>query len=81
MAKRQQRAQHFTVVIEQDEDGLYVASVPSLAGCHTQGKTLDEVMSRMREAVELWLEVNRGRRSARPLGLEFVGIQRIRVPA
>jgi predicted RNase H-like HicB family nuclease len=81
MTKRQRRQQHFTVVIERDEDGLYVASVPSLEGCHTQGKSLDEVVTRMREAVELWLEVNRGRRAANSLGLEFVGIQRIRVPA
>ena len=64
MAKRQRRQQHFTVVIERDEDGLYVASIPSLEACHMQGKTPDEVLTRMREAVELWLEVNRGRRAA-----------------
>jgi len=46
----------FTVVIERDEDGYYVGTVPSLHGCHTQAKTLDTLMKRMREAVELCLE-------------------------
>ena len=47
----------FDVVIERDEEGLYVGSVPQLPGCHTQGRSLDELMERMREAVELCLEV------------------------
>jgi len=46
------------VVIEKDEDGYYVASVPELPGCHTQAKTLDELMERVRESVELYLEVS-----------------------
>ena len=47
----------FTVVIEQDEDGIYVASVPELSGCHTQAETLDELNRRIKEAIELYLEV------------------------
>jgi predicted RNase H-like HicB family nuclease len=43
----------FTVVIERDEDGFYVASVPALRGCHTQAKTLDTLMKRVREVIEL----------------------------
>ena len=46
----------FRVIIEQDEDGLYVASVPDLVGCYTQGKTLEEARRRIREAIELVLE-------------------------
>ena len=46
----------FKVLIEQDEDGVYVASVPELPGCYTQGKTLEEVRERIKEAVELVLE-------------------------
>jgi predicted RNase H-like HicB family nuclease len=46
----------FTVVIERDEDGYYVGTVPTLRGCHTQAKTLDTLMKRMRQAVELCLE-------------------------
>ena len=48
----------FTVVIERDEDGYYIGTVPSLPGCHTQAKTLDTLMKRVREAVELCLESN-----------------------
>lgn len=46
----------FDVVIERDSEGYYVASVPALRGCHTQAKSLDELMERVREAVELCLE-------------------------
>ena len=47
----------FGVIVEKDEDGYYVASVPELPGCHTQAKTLDEVMKRIKEAIEACLEV------------------------
>lgn len=50
----------FTIVIEQDEDGIYVASVPELEGCHTQAKTLDELRERIKEAIQLYLEVESG---------------------
>ena len=43
----------FTVVIERDEDGYYVATVPALQGCHTQAKNLDTLMKRVQEVVEL----------------------------
>ena len=49
----------FNVIIERDEDGYYVASVPELQGCHTQAKSLDKLMVRIREAIELCLEVER----------------------
>ncbi|MGH9354411.1 MAG: type II toxin-antitoxin system HicB family antitoxin, partial [Terriglobia bacterium] len=45
----------FTVVIEQDEDGYYVASVPSLPGCYTQARTLDQLAPRIREVIALCL--------------------------
>ena len=45
-----------TVIIERDEDDYYVASIPELRGCHTQGKSLDEAMERIREAALLCLE-------------------------
>ncbi len=47
----------FNVLIELDEDGYYVASVPALRGCHTQAKSLDTLMKRIKEAVELCLAV------------------------
>jgi len=65
----------FDVVVERDEDGYYVASVPALHGCHTQAKSLDELVSRVQEAIRLCLEVEGEPAEA----LEFVGVQRIRV--
>ena len=47
----------FHVVIEQDEDGFFVSSVPELPGCHTQAKSLHKLMDRTREAIELCLDV------------------------
>lgn len=66
----------FNVVIEQDEDGWYIASVPELAGCHTQAKTLDELIKRVKEAIKLYLEVEKER--AEP-AVNFVGIQKVEV--
>jgi len=47
----------FTVIIQRDEEGYYVAEVPGLKGCHTQAKSLDELMERIKEAIQLCLEV------------------------
>jgi predicted RNase H-like HicB family nuclease len=65
----------FDIVIERDEEGYYIASVPQLPGCHTQARSLDEVMERIREAIELCLEVA----GAPERSLEFIGIQRITI--
>lgn len=65
----------FTVLIERDEDGFCVATVPALAGCHTQAKTLDALMKRTREAIELCLQGD----TAEPQSMELVGIQQISV--
>ena len=67
----------FDVVIERDETGYYVASVPQLPGCHTQARSLDEVTQRIREAIELCLEVE----GMPEQSLEFIGIQRITIAA
>ena len=47
----------FNVVIERDSEGFYVASVPELHGCHTQARSLDKLLNRIKEAIELCLEV------------------------
>ena len=70
-------ARQFDVVIERDEEGIYVASVPQLPGCHTDATSLDELMIEVREAIELCLEVE----GQEPSNLEFVGIQRVTVAA
>jgi len=65
----------FNVVIEQDEDGWFVASVPSLRGCHTQAKSLDTLMKRVKEAIELCLETEEDE----PVFNRFIGVQRVAV--
>lgn len=66
----------FDVVIERDEDGYYVASVPALPGCHTQARSLDELIERVEEAITLCLEVEDDEHQ-----LDFVGVQRVTIPA
>ena len=44
------------MIIERDTDGYFVASVLNLAGCHTQAKSIEELMERITEAIELCLE-------------------------
>jgi len=65
----------FNVIIEKDEDGYFVGLVPELPGCHTQAKSLDVLQKRLKEAIQLYLEVE----TDIPENLEFVGIQQIEV--
>jgi predicted RNase H-like HicB family nuclease len=68
-------SKEFSVIIERDEDGYFVGTVPELRGCHSQARSLDELMARIREAIELCLEVQGDSSES----LDFVGVQRIRV--
>lgn len=61
------------VIIEKDADGVFVGSVPELPGCHSQAKSLDELIARIKEAAELCLEGNGGLTN----GHEFVGVQKL----
>jgi len=63
----------FYVVIERDEDGLYVGEVPQLNACYSQGETIDELMANMREVVEMCLEELE--EDTPPT--EFIGVQRL----
>ncbi len=72
---RKAAKREFSVVVERDEEGVYVATVPQLPGCHTQARSLDELMERVREAIELCLEVE----DAAPSATEFIGVQRVAV--
>jgi len=65
---------NFTVVIEKDEDGCYVGSVPALRGCHTQGKTMDELLRNIKEAIALCLHVEKDIPED-----QFIGIQQVQV--
>ncbi|MCY4362731.1 MAG: type II toxin-antitoxin system HicB family antitoxin [Gammaproteobacteria bacterium] len=66
----------YTIIIEKDEDGYFVGSIPALPGCHTQAKSVDQLMERMEEAIALWLEVENVSDHS---PLELVGIQRLAV--
>ena len=61
----------FYVWVEQDEDGLYVGEMPELQGCYAQGNTLDELLTNIREVIELCLEEREEGASAFPI---FVGV-------
>ncbi len=65
----------FNVIIEKDPDGVFVATVPELRGCHTQAKSLDTLMKRVKEAIELCLEVEG---DGAP-GNQFIGLQRVAI--
>ncbi len=67
----------FGVVVEKDEDGYYVASVPQLPGCHTQAKTLDQVMKRIKEAIQACLEAEglKAEGHTELVGVQFIEVQ------
>jgi predicted RNase H-like HicB family nuclease len=66
--------QEFYVVIEQDEDGIYIGEVPQLKACYSQGETIDELLKNIREVIEMCLEeIQEETRT------QFVGIQKISV--
>ena len=71
----EKKVMDFTVLIEQDEDGLYIARVPDIQGCHTQGKTIQQVLERIKEAIELCLEADK--EEVEPM--KFIGIQRVQI--
>ena len=65
----------FNVIVEVDEDGYYVASVPQLRGCHTQARSLDDLMQRIREAIDLCVQ----EQGPPVTSTQFLGIQCVTV--
>jgi predicted RNase H-like HicB family nuclease len=70
---RRNKMKEFSVIIEKDKDGFFVAYVPALRGCHTQAKSLDTLMKRIKEAIELCLEIEK------PTSNEFIGVQKVAI--
>jgi len=64
----------FNILIEQDEDGGFVSEVVELPGCHTQAKTLDELLKRTKEAISLYLKCEKPKENGK-----FFGMQQIEV--
>lgn len=68
----------FTVVVERDEDGLYIASVPLLQGCYTQGETYEKALENIKDAIKLHIEARQS--LGEPVPIE-VAIDEVRVVA
>jgi len=62
------------VIIEQDEKGYFVAEVPALPGCLSQGRTRKEAIANIKEAIEGWLEVMESKKSLDPTRLVEVSV-------
>ena len=67
------RKKQFLLLIEKDEDGMLIGTVPALKGCHTQAKTLPTLLERAKEAIQLCLEVEH----APLVSMQFVGLQEV----
>lgn len=77
MIETENKVLNFTVLIEQDEDGIYVAKVPDIVGCYTQGKTVEQAMERIKEAIQVCLEAD----EEEIIPLKFIGVQQLEVKA
>lgn len=73
MKKAKLKFNTFTVLIEQDADGYYVATVPALKSCYTQAKTLNALYPRIQEVIQLCLE------DENPAPMKFVAVQQFEV--
>ena len=73
------KARKFDVILEKDEDGWFIADVPAIPGCHTQGKTKKEALENVKEAIALCLEVREEKRIKRKS--PFVSVERVAVYA
>ncbi len=73
----QRKIKHYPVLIEQDEDNLFIVSCPSFKGCHSYGETIDEAMDNIREVIELCLEEEQGnyQKTNRFIGFREMQIQ------
>jgi len=77
MVKLENKILNFTVLIEQDKDGIYIAKVPDIIGCYTQGKTVEQAMERIKEAIQVCLEAD----DEEIIPLKFIGVQQLEVMA
>jgi predicted RNase H-like HicB family nuclease len=76
LVKMEGKSLNYTVLIEQDEDGIYIAKVPDISGCYTQGKTVEQAMERIKEAIQVCLEAEE---LEDIMPLKFIGIQQVEV--
>ena len=67
---------NFNIIIEKDEDGYLISEVVGLPGCHTQAKSMDELIERTKEVIALYLECEKPEFEVKS---EFIGVQKIEV--
>ena len=72
MTNKTMKNKEFYVVIERDEDGMYIGEVPQLKACYSQGETIDELMQNIKEVIEMCLE-----ELEEELTTEFIGVQKV----
>jgi len=72
MTNKTMKNKEFYVVIERDEDGMYIGEVPQLKACYSQGETIDELMQNIKEVIEMCLE-----ELEEELTIEFIGVQKV----
>lgn len=70
-----QKRYNFPVIIEKDENGVYIATVPALRGCHTQAKNLTTLYKRVQEVVSLCLDVEKDILKGKISSSQFIGVQ------
>ena len=72
------RKYQFTVVVERDEDGVYISSCPALQGCHSQGDTYEEAIENLKDAIKLHIEARQS--LGEPIPIE-VALDRVEIHA
>ena len=72
MTNKNMKNKEFYVVIERDEDGMYIGEVPQLKACYSQGETIDELMKNIKEVIEMCLEELEEESTT-----EFIGVQKV----
>ncbi|MDK2409208.1 type II toxin-antitoxin system HicB family antitoxin [Aphanizomenon sp. 202] len=72
MTNKIMKNKEFYVVIERDEDGIYIGEVPQLKACYSQGETIDELMKNIKEVIEMCLEELEEESIT-----EFIGVQKV----
>ena len=78
MIQMKSKTLNYPVLIEQDEDGMYIATVPDIPGCYTQGKTVEQAMNRVKEAIQVCIETEE---LEDILPMKFIGIRQVEVKA
>jgi predicted RNase H-like HicB family nuclease len=69
----------FQVIVEQDEEGYFVAECPALEACYTQGRTFEEVVENIKDVIALCLEEYKSTNRKIPKQPEIIGVKRVEV--